>query len=295
MVTSEHAFGDTYCKWYDSWDMSVFDNVDRFKRVKALADGIVVRILDKNSDRWMSKSKNGFNIDDDNDEVNMSFELKATDNPYIWKLKDMSTGNYLESIFGTLRLTVENAKVSQQWRLELEEDGCYKIQNVNDKKLLSISGASSFAGSNLFLVEEGASNSQSFGLYFDTKAYDYEMADMFSLSYWQENKRLMTEQQKYEEGGTGISRMENDDENNVVLYPMSNNGDFKVFINNNSTADIQIVEIGSGRVVYSDKLVKRGEAVVIHLAGILLPGIYTVRIQTPESVVVKRMVVSHML
>lgn len=89
--------------------------------------------------------------------------------------------------------------------------------------------------------------------------------------------------------------MENDDENNVVLYPMSNNGDFKVFINNNSTADIQIVEIGSGRVVYSDKLVKRGEAVVIHLAGILLPGIYTVRIQTPESVVVKRMVVSHML
>jgi len=55
------------------------------------------------------------------------------------------------------------------------------------------------------------------------------------------------------------------------------------------------VEIGSGRVVYSDKLVKRGEAVVIHLAGILLPGIYTVRIQTPESVVVKRMVVSHML
>lgn len=28
-----------------------------FKRVKALADGIVVRILDKNSDRWMSKSK----------------------------------------------------------------------------------------------------------------------------------------------------------------------------------------------------------------------------------------------
>ncbi|MCS2958772.1 T9SS type A sorting domain-containing protein [Bacteroides salyersiae] len=146
-----------------------------------------------------------------------------------------------------------------------------------------------------FLWKKGQVTHRAFGLYFDTKAYDYEMADMFSLSYWQENKRLMTEQQKYEEGGTGISRMENDDENNVVLYPMSNNGDFKVFINNNSTADIQIVEIGSGRVVYSDKLVKRGEAVVIHLAGILLPGIYTVRIQTPESVVVKRMVVSHML
>lgn len=52
----------------------------------------------------------------------------------------------------------------------------------------------------------------------------------------------MTEQQKVRRRGTGISRMENDDENNVVLYPMSNNGDFKVFINN-STADIQIVKL----------------------------------------------------
>lgn len=51
-----------------------------------------------------------------------------------------------------------------------------------------------------FLWKKGQVTRRAFGLYFDTKAYDYEMADMFSLSYWQENKRLMTEQQKYEEG-----------------------------------------------------------------------------------------------
>ncbi|WP_455587078.1 family 43 glycosylhydrolase [Bacteroides sp.] len=276
-------------KWYDSWDMSVFENADRFKRIKTLSDGAVVRILEKYSDRWMSKPKNGFNIDEDNDDVNLSFELKATDNPYIWKLKEVNTGNYLESVFGSIRLSAENAKSSQQWRLELEEDGCYKIQNADDKKLLSVSGSSTLQGSNLFLAKEGASSAQSFGFYFDTEAYDYEAADMFSRTYREENKKQMKEQAAYESGLTGIGGVKAK-ESAFLLYPTVNEGDFTVETDN-GTVRMQMTEIGSGRLAYAAEWISEGEPVAIRLNGILADGIYAVRVQTTESASVKRMLV----
>lgn len=276
-------------KWYDSWDTSVFENADRFKRIKTLSDGAVVRILEKYSDRWVSKPQNGFNIDDDNDETNMNFELKATDNPYIWKLKDMKTGNYLESVFGSMRLSAENDKVSQQWRLELEEDGCYKIQNADDQKCLSVSGSSALRASNLLLTKEGVSSSQSFGFYFDTKAYDYEAAEMFSLAYREENAKQMKEQAAYESSLTGIGSVKEKGDS-FILYPTVNEGDFTIETGN-GTVKMQMTEIGRGCLVYAGEWLSEGEPVEMRLSGVLTDGIYAVRVQTAESASVKRMIV----
>lgn len=285
--------GTPTVKWYDSWDLSIFDDADRFKRISRLTDGAIVRILEKNSDRWMSKPKNGFNIDDDNDDTNLSFKLEATPNPYVWKLKETATGHYLESLFGSLRLSAQNDKPSQQWRFQLQEDGCYNIQNADDKKLLSVSGSSTWAGSNLFLAKEGTSSSQSFGFYFDTREHaDYEAADIFSNEYRLENKRKIAEQAEYENNLTGIRSIDNDEEEtDFNLYPAVNNGNFTI-----ETGDIamtmQLIEVGSARMIYAASVAAGSGRIELCLADSLSRGIYAVRIQTADRVVVKRMLVN---
>lgn len=277
-------------KWYDSWDLNVFDNADRFKRIGVIKDGAVIQILEKNSDRWMSKSKNGFNIMDDDDEVNLSFELKATDNPYIWRLKEMKTGNFLESVFGSIRLSAENNKVSQEWRFELEEDGCFKIQNSNDEKVLSVSGSSALAGSNLFLAKDGTTSAQSFGFYFDSQAQDYEVADMFSLSYREMNKKRMEEQKEYESHLTGIETVGDSPNSTFKLYPAVNDGNFMIQTGNIAVR-MQIVDAGNGKTVFTENISEDEDSMTFLLSGVLSKGIYVISVQSEDTVEIKKMIV----
>lgn len=192
-------------RWLDEWDMSVFDTSDRFHRIDAMADGRVVRLLDKRSNRWISKSKNGFDIQDDNDSKNISFRLEATDHPYVWRLANPETGLYLDANMGIMQWLESSSDDSQLWHFTLEEDGCYKIQNVSDNKCISVSGSSLYAGSNIFTTKEGSSKSQSFGVYFDADAYDYGRAQMYKREYRDQVSELMAEQEKYEASQVGIS------------------------------------------------------------------------------------------
>lgn len=191
-------------RWMDDWDLSVFDNSDRFHRVDALADGRVVRLLDKRSNRWVSKSKYGLDIQDDNDDTNVSFRLQATDNPYVWRLVDDATGLCLDANMGIMQWLEPTDEPSQLWHFTLEEDGCYKIQNMSDDKCLSVSGSSLRSGSGIFMTKEGGSKSQSFGVYFDVNAYDYPRAEMFKRSY-REQVAAEIDAQKAYESTTGVT------------------------------------------------------------------------------------------
>lgn len=186
-------------RWADEWDLSIFDNSDRFHRIDSMADGREVLLLDKRSNRWISTGKHGLNIQDDNDETNVCFRLVATDNPYVWRLADSKTGLVLDANMGIMKWTAVAEEPSQLWHFTLEEDGCYKIQNMSDNKCLSVSGSSLFAGSNIFMTKEGSSKSQSFGLYFDSKAHDYGRAPMFKREYRDAVAKEMDKQQAYEE------------------------------------------------------------------------------------------------
>ncbi|MCM1036842.1 MAG: family 43 glycosylhydrolase [Bacteroides sp.] len=186
-------------KWYESWTLDVFADCDRWARLDHAVDGAVVRILDKYSDRWMSTKGNGFFIDDDSDATNMDFRLEKTANPYVWRFVEVKSGKYLESMFGALVLADGSGAASQDWRLELMEDGCYHIQCVKDGKVLTVSGDSRLASSPMFLVAKGAAEAQCFGLYFDTKAHgDLPRADMFSAAYRADNLARIEAQEAYE-------------------------------------------------------------------------------------------------
>lgn len=190
--------GAPVCKWHDSWDMSAFDNSDRFARIVKPFDGAKVRLLDKYSDRWVSTTGNGFYIADDDDKQNIELTLHRTDNPYVWKLEESATGRYFESQFGALIFNERSESPMQLWRLELKEDGSYLIQNVNDGKVLTVSGSAQLAKTPVFMSKPGATVSQEFGLYFDKKANDYEAADMYAAGYRAANRQIMHEQSEYE-------------------------------------------------------------------------------------------------
>lgn len=125
----------------------------RYKRAEKIINGNIYSLLEKNSDRLVSKPINGFSIADDNDTINLSLEFIKTDIPNGYKLKDIKTGKFLESLFGTLRLNPEKQNDAQCWIFNLLEDGYYQIQNAKDKKYITVSGSNTFDGTSLYLTE----------------------------------------------------------------------------------------------------------------------------------------------
>ena len=181
-------------RWYDEWKLSVFDDMYRFKRLKEVTDGAEVYLLEKYSNRLVSRPKASLTIENDGN-ANLCFVLHATDKPYTYKIEDKTQGKYLESVFGTTRWNDANDHLAQQWVLWLEEDGYFRIQNADDGVCLSVSGNTTEAGTTLYLTAADKKVHQSFGLYFDSDAHaDYEEADMWGKNYRQANRQAMAEQ-----------------------------------------------------------------------------------------------------
>ncbi len=192
-------------KWYDEWDLGVYDEMYRFKRVKRIEDGDVVLLLEKRSNRFLSRPQNSFVIDDDNEESNLSFVISTTDNPYVVRLKDEKTGKFLTSVFKSLRLNNEDDSDAQKWELILQEDGTYKIENVKDAVCLTVSGNATYAGTNVYLSQNKNNLMQSFGIYFDSKKYpEKEEAKIFTLSYLNDVENAIQRQKDY---STSISNV----------------------------------------------------------------------------------------
>lgn len=182
-------------KWYDSWNLSVFDHMYDMKRAKNLEDGMYFYLLDRYSNRFISRPKSVLTIEDDG-ASNLQFKLHATDDPYAFRIEDTTTGKYLQTVFGTMRWMADNStEVAQQWYFVLQEDGYYKIKNVSDGSCLSVSGNSTQAGSGIYVCEDNKNVHQFFGVYFDSTSHpDYEEADMWSRKYREDNKQKMAVQ-----------------------------------------------------------------------------------------------------
>lgn len=181
-------------RWYDEWNLSVFDEMYRMKRMKELTDGAEFYLLEKFSNRLVSRPKASLAIDNDGNS-NLCFILHKTAKPYVYKIEEKATGKFMESVYGTTRWQDEADRLGQEWMLWLEEDGYYRLENVDDKMCLSVSGNTTEAGTTLYLSEANASVHQSFGLYFDSQAHpDYQEADMFGKNYRPTNRETMKEQ-----------------------------------------------------------------------------------------------------
>ena len=184
-------------RWYDNWDMSVFVDMYRLRRAATMDDGAEYYLLEKYSNRLLSRPSSGLTLEDDGDS-NLQWILHATDDPYIYKLENKVTGKYMENVYGTIRWSNAKETATQLWQFVLEEDGYYLIKNVDDGMCLSVSGNSTMEGTNVFLNEESSTIHQSFALYFDTSIFpDRAEADIYSRDYRIVNRSLMEEQARH--------------------------------------------------------------------------------------------------
>ena len=271
--------------WYDEWDLSIFDNMYRFKRTKFIEDKRQYFLLDRNSNRFVSRSKSSFLLENDGN-TNLCFTFYATDDPYVYKLKDNKTGQYVESVFGTLRLSEENDKTTQLWTFLLQEDGTYKIKNNVGEYYLAISGSSTFVGSTIYLGRE--KDARCFGVYFDSKIYpEDEEAALFTKDYRQNNLVLIKEQEKHI---TNLQVMKKGVDEVFTLYYDEKSSRINVISQEPIKAQLALYNIyGQLRVYQTVKLDNNGYA--IELSGRLNPGIYMVRIKTSVYKEIRKLIV----
>jgi hypothetical protein len=241
-------------RWFAKWDISVFADVDRYKRAREIVTGNTYLLLERNSNRFVSQTtKDGLIIADDNETINLKFNLIETDKPYIYKIQETGSGKYFESVFGSLRLNAENDKTSQEWLFLLEEDGYYKIKNVaTDDKYFAISGGGTQANSGVYLSD--ASKARGFSPYFDTKNFDYEPADMYSAAYRDEIKVLMDEQNEYLNSLTSIREIVPAfGTANIRIYSIT--GQLIPIPKENLTPGIYLVKTTSGSAITVEKII----------------------------------------
>jgi hypothetical protein len=164
--------------------------------MKTIEDGAEGYLLEKYSNRIISRPKSSLTIEDDG-ASNLALIFHKTGKPYTYKIEDKNTGKYLESVFGTTRWQTEAEKSSQEWVFWLEEDGYYRIENADDGVCLSVSGNTTEAGTTIYMAEASKDVHQSFAPYFDSVAHpDYEEADMWSRAYLEANRETMQQQRQ---------------------------------------------------------------------------------------------------
>jgi hypothetical protein len=181
-------------RWYDSWNLTVFDEMYRMKRMKVIADGAEGYLLEKYSNRIVSRPKSSLTLEDDG-ETNLALIFHTTSKPSTYKIEDKATGKFLESVFGTTRWQTAAETASQEWIFWLEEDGYFRIQNAADGVCLSVSGNTTEAGTPVYMNAASKDIHQSFAPYFDSSLHpDYEEADMWSRGYIEANRQEMAKQ-----------------------------------------------------------------------------------------------------
>ncbi len=274
-------------RWYDSWDISVFNEMYRYKRAKEIVSGNVYSLLEKSSNRFISRPSTSFTLENDDETVNLNFTFVATDQPYVYKIKENVTGKFLESVFGSLRLNAEADKVAQTWYFKLQEDGYYKIKNMNDDRCLSVSGASTYAGTNIFLNVSDPDIPQNFGVYFDSKNHpDYVEADLFSAAYRVENQKLIAEQ----DAASPIETIYLDAASKISVFPTVSEGSISIETKDlTGTAEVRVVEAGSGRIIQSKKM-DLSSSLSLDLSEVS-NGMYLIYISSDDISVVKKVMI----
>jgi hypothetical protein len=271
----------------ETWDLSVFDHMYRYKRALKPENDHVYLLLERTSNRILSR-KASFTIENDDDSQNMKLRFIATEHPYIWKIQDQRTSNYLESIYGTLRMNTANEKTSQCWHFERLPNGYYFISNLQDKKCLTLSGSSTIAGSGVYLDDRSSTLCQQFGLYFDAYKQPYEEAPIFTKAYY-DSLSVEIERQKAYELAMGNSVID-DTNKRISLFPVVNHGNFTILAPASFNTLIQITHITSGRVAWQGVENNEG-AITMTLQGKLPPGVYLVKVQQNKKCLIQKMII----
>lgn len=266
-------------RWYDSWDLSVFDDMYQLKRAAELQDSLEFYFVEKWSNRVVSRPSSTLVINDDGDS-NVLFRLHATDDPQHWKIENTATGKYMQSVYGTTRWYDESDDEGQEWIFSLLEDGYYNVTNASDSKVMSVSGNGTESGTSVYLNTLNSDIHQCFAVYFDSEAHpEYEEADMWGATYRDDNLVKMAEQEEaLAISSTPVER----------LGISFSSGGLTLSSPVTTSAQIRVLEAGSGRLMYVENTTLAVGETTLDTTLCLPRGIYIVSVQTGSGNVIRK-------
>ena len=178
-------------RFYSEWDLSLFDKINRYRRVKEFEVGKEYVLLSKNANKIFSEKDGKFIFGADNDETNISFQITKNDEGY-YILTDSKSGRSLHVIDGLISMTDSTGSAEQQWKIVSTggNDGYYYFypRNDNSSILCNYCATTTIEGAAGIISASKQANCQ-IAFCFDSKKHDYKtISDESDGSYkkWME-------------------------------------------------------------------------------------------------------------
>lgn len=165
--------GVPFLRWFDNWDPKMFELLDAIRRAESVEAGNTYVLLSRLADRPVSLNSNKVCLYDDSDEKILNFTLEATDEPDTYVLRRADSDDCLVASGSSVALQANATGDEAKWTLERQADGFYLVISKSARKVLSVVDASMSNGASLELIARTTSAKAKFGLYFDSRKYDY--------------------------------------------------------------------------------------------------------------------------
>lgn len=161
-------------RFYSEWDLSLFDKLNRYRRVAKFEEGKEYVLLSRNANRIFSDKGGKFLLAEDNDELNTTFRVSSAGNGQ-HMLVNTKTGMVLSSDGGKLCWNDSTGATSQRWTItQAGNDGYYYLSPVgNNKQVLTNLCATPTANGIAGLGQAGNTLGNRFAFCFDSKKHHY--------------------------------------------------------------------------------------------------------------------------
>lgn len=163
-------------RFYADWDLSIFDKINRYRRVAKIEEGNEYVLLSKNANRILSLKDGKMQLTEDNDDVNLSLKIKKTNDGF-YKLIDENNNLALDGSDGELRMAAIDNSPSQNWKVvdSGTHDGYYYLSPVdNSNVVLTNYSATPIANGVVGLGNASKNTSCQFAFCFDSEKYNME-------------------------------------------------------------------------------------------------------------------------
>lgn len=161
-------------RFYADWDLSLFDKMNRYRRVAKPEEGNEYLLLSKNANRVLSLKDGRLQLTEDNDEINLSLRLEKADGG-LYKLTDEESGWVLGASNGQLGMETDGNGLAQRWKIvdSGTHDGYFYLSPAdNGNVVLTNYSASPTENGIVGLAAPSKTASCQFAFCFDSEKYD---------------------------------------------------------------------------------------------------------------------------
>lgn len=162
-------------RFYSEWDLSLFDKLNRYRRVENFEEGKEYLLLSKNANKILSLKDEKLLLAEDDENINLTFRITAADGYYV--LTDIASGKVLDGTDGKLTLADSVGGYAQQWKIVSSNtsDGYYYFYpRSNGNEAITNYSASPTSNGIVGLNKAEELPACQFAFCFDSKKHKYQ-------------------------------------------------------------------------------------------------------------------------